>query len=305
MSRVLRGCLWLSGSVAAFGAVLCSSVARPVPLPPGQLPFVGNAVVRDLDADDSEPWSVMILADVQNGFPYLPRLFRQKLPQNLRAIVSVGDFSADPDEAHMRLPVAELLRAPPPVPFFIVPGNHDIRDGEQNKDCFLRWFGATTFEFRIGNTCFLGADNSDGLLDGQALLELEQKMTAATASGHRIILCMHCDIIDWQGKQKPGVEGPNRKLLEIVSRHDVRFVFSGHYHQAHDETRNRTRFVIAPASGHRDQQPGQNPISYLILRWNGESYLLERRQFCRRNLTELAGKLRYYWTLLGSRRESL
>ncbi len=139
---------WLSSSLAGLGVVLCSAVTLPKPRPGERLTVASNAELTDLGVDGSEPWSVLILADVQNGFHYLPEIFQREMPPDLRAVVCLGDLSADYDEAHMRLPVLELLATPPPAPFFIVPGNHDIR-GKEGKNCFLRWFGATTFEFRM------------------------------------------------------------------------------------------------------------------------------------------------------------
>lgn len=292
LSRVFCTCSLLLSSLAGLSALLLSLATLPE-RPSGKRAVAGNAVLSDLGADDSEPWSVLILADVQNGFHYLPDIFQRDMPRNLRAIVCLGDLSANHDEVHMQLPVRELLATPPPAPFFVVPGNHDIR-GEEGRDCFVRWFGATTFEFRIGSTCFLGVDNADGPLEERALARLEERLAAASGRGQRVVLCMHRDIIDWEEKETvPGTEARNSKLLELVKRHDVCFVLAGHHHQPHDETRDGTRFVIAPASGHRDHERGQNPISFLILRWNGASFALERQLFCRRNTTELAGRFLY------------
>ena len=53
--------------------------------------------------------------------------------------------------------------------------------------------------------------------------------------------------------------------------------------------RGSTRFIVAPPSGDRSRDTGQTPVSFLVLRWTGNSYVIELERFFRNNHSELVG----------------
>ena len=193
----LRKSLALIGSLLGIGALFAAAALSIDAEGPDALPGVGNVSIHELQPANDDSWSVLILADVQGGFHYLPEIFARGAAWKPNAVIVLGDLSNDPDRERMQLPVRTLRRHPPPAPLFVVPGNHDI-DGEKGRQDFLRWFGSTTFDLRIGRTRLLGANNADGPLAPAALAELGAKLAEAASRGQQTILCFHRDIVDWR-----------------------------------------------------------------------------------------------------------
>lgn len=300
MTALLRGVLWFLAPLGALVALLLA--ATFLVRPPGPAPVAGvrNADLHELPGSDAEPWSIVLLSDVQNGAAYLPEIFERAKAHAPKAILVTGDFSSNYPEHYARIPVWFLRRSPPPVPMFIAPGNHDIsrarKDvaaGEGGRE-FARWYGATSFEFRIGNTWFLGLDNSIGPVTGPALADLKSKLEAAKSRGERTILCLHRDLISFAVQPNPRAESEHHELLSLIRDYDVPYVFCGHLHAEAYEVRGKTRFVAVPASGNRPaNDANQKPVHFLVLRGTGSSFHIVREEFYRRNSTELLGVFVY------------
>lgn len=295
MKRGPRGLL-------AVVAVLCGAtdliLATAFLIPPaGFEPVAGvrNADLHDLPGRDDEPWSVAVISDVQNGHAYLPELFRRLDNPRPQAIVVTGDLAPDPSPELAQLPVWYLRRRPPPAPMFVVPGNHDLAllpGGRLGEPEFLRWYGALTFEFRIGRTVFIGLDNSTSPIVGPAFEELRRRLDEAKDRGDRAILCLHRNIVQFE--EPDPISRLDDQVRQLVRNYDVPYVLCGHlHHDAYDE-QGGTRYVAVPASGHRPaNEPGQKPVAFMTLRWDGSRFELRREEFYRRNWTELKGVVLY------------
>lgn len=285
--RVLAALTLTSG----LTALLLGLVLLVQPPGPGPVAGVRNVDLHELPGSDAEPWSIVVISDVQNGHAYLPELFERAKAFSPRAIVITGDLAPDPIPELSQIPVWWLRRSPPSAPLFIVPGNHDIthrqvdRLGERE---FLQWYGSLTFEFRIGRTVFLGLDNAASQIVGASLESVRSRLEAARDRGDRTILCLHRNIVSFSDPTLAAESNP--ELQELVRHYDVPYVICGHLHRDAFEAREGTRYVAVPASGHRPaNDPGQKPIAFMVLRWDGASFELRREEFYRRNLTELKG----------------
>lgn len=300
MRTFLRGVLWVVAPLGGLAALFLGAALLVRPPGPDPVPGVRNADLHELPGSDQEPWSVVLLSDVQNGIAYLPEIFERTKAYAPKAIVVTGDFASRPQESHIRVPVWYLRRSPPPVPMFIAPGNHDISrerlnvpKGQGEKE-FVQWYGAATFEFRVGRTWFLGLNNATGPIDGETLAALRSKLEAAKSRGERAVLCLHRDLISFAAQPNPNAETEHQALLSVIREHDVPYVFCGHLHREGYEARGKTRFVAVPASGNRPaNDPEQKPIHFTVLRWTGTAYELGREEFYRRNSTELKGLFVY------------
>ncbi len=287
---------WIAPLLATLaGAWSVLAAAGMTVRSPGSEPVTecGNANVHDLGLKDDQPWTAILLSDVQSGFAYLPELFRRAAAHRPAAIFVTGDLSGDHDELHAQLPVWSIRRAPPPGPFFVLPGNHDIeRATGAGRDAFLRYYGALGFDVAIGSTRFLGVPDCGLPLTAEDLAALEAQLKDAAAKHQRVVLCIHHDVIDWEGKSHQRAAAQNMELQKLIDHYAIALVLCGHYHTPHDETRGATRYIVAPASGHRDQAARvQTAVSFLVLRWTGRELVVEREQFSRNNATEVQGVL--------------
>lgn len=294
MSAAWRRALMGLAVLHALASVILVSVLLIPPAGLGPVEGVHNADVRELPGGDEEPWTIGVISDIQNGHAYLPELFHRLSSARPRAIIVTGDLAPDPSPELAQLPVWQLRRCPPPAPMFVVPGNHDIgseaiRPGERE---FVTWYGALTFELRIGRTVFLGLDNSTSPIVGKALDAVRLRLEESKERGERTILCLHRNIIKFE-EQDP-LSRAGEALRELIRNYEIPYVLCGHLHHDGFDAQGKTRYVAVPASGHRPaNEPGQKPIAYMLLHWNGSSFELRREEFYRRNVTELKGVVLY------------
>lgn len=268
--------------IMAAGLVIGTETPEP-------LPWVGNTSVQEIPAEAGEQWSVALMADVQDGIHYFPELLRRAGARGPKAIFVLGDFAMDHNEVHQQIAVRAMREAVPSVPTFVIPGNHDVLQDE-GRASFLGWYGATTFDVRIGPVRFIGMDNASGPLGPEALAALRVKLADARSRREHVVLCVHRDIIDWPDKLKHGAEAENQPLVDVIREFGPDLVLCGHYHTAHYEERDGTRFIVLPASGNRSRNLDYDrPIAYTLLTWTGSDFEFEEERLFRRNSTELRG----------------
>ena len=278
MTRVRRWLPPVFGSFAGCLAILSILALLPALPPSKTVPGIGPSKKVSLIEDGD--WTVAVLADIQNGFAYLPEIFRRVAKHKADFVIVLGDVSSREDRDHHWLPAKMMSDHPSPAPLFVVPGNHDVR-GDRGLPEYLQWYGSTTFDLTVGRTRFLGVNNADGPLGDAALSDLEALMLEAGEQGQRVVLCMHRSVID--------AEEANRKTLELIERRQVVLVLAGHSHQVRDELRGKTRFVVVPPSGDKSHDTGETPISFGILRWAADGFDLKTEKFPRDGSTEFRG----------------
>jgi len=269
-----------AGAALGVGAVTLAMNPPGEPTAYRRLASAANARVHAIERPRSQPWSVQILADIQDGFLYVPEILRQGRDLDVDAVILAGDLARGNGGDHLALLTRQLERNPLRVPLFAVPGNHDTVRRVDRRN-FEATFGASEFEFKIGHTTFVGLDSSQGPLPGE-LRRVRDAIERARPRGERVVVVRHHSPL-------PSPENPysSDALASLLCDPVVAVVISGHAHRWEFQEREGVRFVVAPPSGDRSHGQGQTPISYLIVHWTGERYELEHRQMFRSNATEL------------------
>ena len=248
-----------------------------------RVPAAANMRVHRIERGASEPWSVQILADIQDGFLYLPRILSEGQSLGVDAVVVAGDLARGGGGDHLSLLLRQLELHPPSAPLFVVPGNHDtIHDRDRER--FVRCFGATEFEFEIGQTRFIGLDSTLETSPAQVKRVSRQLANARRLRQGVVVVRHHSPLPSADPGENPR---SSPELARLLTDPSVRFVVSGHAHHWQLDRRRDTRFLIAPPSGDRSHGQGQTPISFLVLRWTGTRLELERYEFFRDNWIEL------------------
>jgi 3',5'-cyclic AMP phosphodiesterase CpdA len=178
-------------------------------------------------------------------------------------IIHTGDVTVDGAgvEEDMRYS-AELMRGLG-VRFCAVPGNHDVGDAGHNHqrvsdERLQRWrthFGPDRWIEDVEDCRLIGFD---AMLLGSG--EPEEALQAdwldavmKDADGRRTAWFLHRPLFlaspdegdtgYWSVKPQP-----RARLLDLVKRHSVALVASGHLHKAHDFRHDDTRYIWAPSS---------------------------------------------------------
>jgi 3',5'-cyclic AMP phosphodiesterase CpdA len=187
-------------------------------------------------------------------------------------VVNSGDVSWDGPTSRGDLEYAKDLHAALPVNCRYLPGNHDIGDNptavgtlptqpadEKGRAAFVDVFGEDHFQFEAAGWRFIGLNSL--IMNTGIPSETEQMDWFASqlsgANGKPIALFLHKPLF-LQTPEDPEtpdtairfVPQPVRaRLVEMLGRHDVRLVASGHVHQRRDFTYRGMRHVWAPSAG--------------------------------------------------------
>lgn len=206
-------------------------------------------------------------------------------------IIHTGDLTVDgADKADDITFSLELMRQAS-APMLIVPGNHDVGHlpgSHQPVDAvrLARWnelVGADRFIHDIEgwrligfNSLLLGMDNAD---EADQLDWLAEAM--AGAGSRRIALFTHKPIfVDEPHEGDTGYwsvrPAPRAHLYDLMSRHDVGLVGSGHLHWAWMGEWNDTRFVWGPSAAFiidtlEREMPGERLIGAVIHTFEGDT----------------------------------
>jgi 3',5'-cyclic AMP phosphodiesterase CpdA len=178
-------------------------------------------------------------------------------------VIHTGDVSVDgADSAEDLRHCAGLLRGLG-IPFRAVPGNHDVGDCNHrhqpvNRERLARWhrhFGSDRWAEDVAGWRLISLD---AMLIGSSLsAEREQfgwlESVMERAAGRHLAWFLHRPLfLENPDEGNTGYwavrPGPRRALLELVRRHGVALVASGHLHKARQHLLDGTRFVWCPSS---------------------------------------------------------
>jgi len=248
----------------------------------------GNSTIEQIERSESQPWSVQVMADIQDGFLYLPDLLRDAESKGIDATIIAGDLARGGGGDHLSLVLDRLREVQPKVPVFAVPGNHDIVDAT-TREKFVSAFGSATFEFTLGATRFLGLDSTE-FDDTESLKRVQAALDLAEERDEHLVVLRHHSPLP-----VPGVLNPHASeaLTRLLTHPRVACVLVGHAHDWELERREGVRFLTMPSSGDRGSGQDQVVVSYIILRWDGAAYSFEHHFIPRRNWTEVATSIRH------------
>jgi predicted phosphodiesterase len=228
--RILAGIAAALGAFALAAAALCGILHLALDDPPvpgaGEIPAVHETRYR-----------VAVLGDSQKGLRNLANLLREIRKEDVRFVLHTGDLVADNDDGHYRLAALALRRGNLGVPFLAVPGNHDVKGGDER---FRRRLGPPERAFVAGRAAFVLLDNALGAPPDPARIE---RTLAALPPHEAAVLAFHIPPFDAQGNVLPGYE-PFLGWLRRAPR--VRYVLSGH---VHDYVRREVGPAVLIANG--------------------------------------------------------
>jgi 3',5'-cyclic AMP phosphodiesterase CpdA len=212
------------------------------------------------------------------------------LRQDADLVIHTGDLTVNgaDDEADMR-DGAALMRSLG-VTFLAVPGNHDVGEAGNphqpiNAERLERWrrhFGHDWWSHDVDGWRLIGLDSmlfgSGGDEEARQFGWLSR--TLATADGRRIAWFTHRPLfIDVPEEGDTGYWSvkpePRAALLDLVARHDVALVATGHLHKWRDHAAARCRYVWCASSGflvgpdNQPDLPGEKRLGATIHDFDG------------------------------------
>jgi alkaline phosphatase D len=201
-------------------------------------------------------------------------------------VIHTGDVTIDGADVPEDLRYAAELMGGLGVRFRAVPGNHDVGDAGHKhqpvtEERLQRWrthFGPDRWVEDVEDSRLIGFD-AMMLGSGEREEALQTDWLDASmndAEGRLIAWFLHRPLfLDSPEEGDTGYWSvkPHLRagLLDLLARHSVALVASGHLHKAHDFVRNGTRYIWAPASaflvGPRMKappMPGENRLGAVV-----------------------------------------
>ena len=225
-------------------------------------------------------------AHFADNWPPLARWIAEQRPD---LVIHTGDVTVDGANVEADLGHSAGLMHGLGVRFRAVPGNHDVGDAGHrfqpvNDERLRRWrthLGPDRWVEDVDDYRLIGFD---ALLLGSGECEeavqadwLEAVMNDARQRHiawflHRPLFLDNPDENDtgyWSVKPQP-----RSRLIELVRRHSVVLVASGHLHKAHDFRYDGTRYIWAPASSFlvgemAPPMPGEKRLGAVVYKING------------------------------------
>ena len=179
-------------------------------------------------------------------------------------VIHTGDVTVDGADVEEDMAYCAAALPALAAPVLCVPGNHDVGEARSpfqpvNSERVARWrrhFGPDYWAHDTEGWRFIGLNS---LLLGSGDPEEERQLawlerTLDEREGRRVAWFMHQPLFLAEPQESDtgywGVKpGPRARLLELIDRHKVALVASGHLHKANDHYVNGTRFIWGPSSG--------------------------------------------------------
>jgi len=222
-----------------------------------------------------------------------PPLARWIARQHPDLVIHTGDVTVDGAGVEEDLRhTAELMRGLG-VHFRALPGNHDVGDAGNdrqpvNDERLRRWrthFGPDRWVEDVEDFRLIGFD---ALLLGsgepEEAVQADWLEAVMDDAGHRrIAWFLHRPLfLDSPDEGDTGYWSvkpePRTRLMELVRRHSVALVASGHLHNAHDFFHDGTRYIWAPASAFlvgpdmkAPPLPGENRLGAVLYEMDGRT----------------------------------
>lgn len=238
--------------LAVCGVVNAVSGRAPMPS------LVGN---RPEDRPDRSVYRVAVLGDAQKGLANLSRILDRVKREKVDFILQTGDLVSHNDEGHYRVTALYLSRAGIDVPFYVVPGNHDVKGGAGR---FQKEIGPREFSFRRGRVFFVALDDAMG--EPPAVPRIEERMARAGPED-AVVLAMHVPPFDAKGNPLPGWG----EFTEWLKRSRVRYLLCGHIHGYLRLNVGETGVIANGVGGDSDSGQRDQPVEATLLEVDGAS----------------------------------
>jgi len=216
--------------------------------------FLGNSpenVAHLNKGTDPNEFTFCVVGDVTRGTATFEALLEFAEQDKPAFLVVLGDFVRRAELIRHKLfalEVAEHIRG---FPIFVVPGNHDISlDGTFRLEDFEKIYGPAQFSFTIGKNLFVFLNDILPATQIERCLGfLERAVSGQAQEVEKIFVFVHIPPSGLDASLECSFMPESEKFFELLSRHDVDYVFTGHHHGYAKTEKNGTTFVITGGGG--------------------------------------------------------
>jgi hypothetical protein len=211
--------------------------AMSVPLPPRpqDLPVV----------EPGKAWTFAVAGDNRHDTDIYQQLLERVVQDGNAFLINTGDLVDYGNKKNFQ--AFQQLMVDFPLPFYPVPGNHDL-DDDGLLTHYLAFSGAPAahYSFDVDMVHFTLSNSASGHLSQTALDWIDQDL-AATDRPAKIVVT-HYPPFDPDETGHILFSG-NEAFMALMEKHQVAHVFTGHIHAYSQEERNGTVYTITGGAG--------------------------------------------------------
>jgi hypothetical protein len=222
--------------------------------------FRGNPAALPKNPLPSSPtYKVAVLGDVQKGLANFSNMLERVRQEHASLILQTGDLVAENDPGHYRLVKLAVERSGVGIPFYVTPGNHDLKG---HPELFEHEIGPLEQSFVAGDVAFILIQNAWGTPPD--VNRLEERIASAGPHG-AVVLAMHQSPFDAHGDAKPAYAS----FLHWLEKSGVAYLFTGHEHAYLRKTVGSTVVIVNGVGGDFDSWQLDQKVYATLLEVDG------------------------------------
>lgn len=216
----------------------------------------------------SQPFEFVFGTDTHDDYVLIDKFISHVNAKKPSFVLQGGDMTDRGTLAEHRILESKLSQLE--VPFVAIPGNHDYKGQEIAR--FESQFGDTPRSFDFQGVHFVMLDNADASLSESTFRFLEQDLEAN--QGKTTIVAMHVPPVfdgssGWMQtlhdlapamviSPKVADAGQVKRFTDLMTKHHVNTVLSGHTHIPSETTMGGVHYVVAGSVGGKIGKTGVN-----------------------------------------------
>ncbi len=218
--------------------------------------------------DNATEFNLAIMSDTGSHNRVIERIIdaAQASDKNPEFIMYLGDLVSDRRPANFYWMFHEMGRHLNGIPFYMIPGNHDV---EKRKNIDKRYYqavvGQTYYWFGYGNTLFIAMDSSDKISEIQ-FEWLAETLEFIRPLFRNCIIFGHMPPKNVAGAEEHRMSDTDAaKFKSIIRNHKIDALIFGHVHYFSADTFAGIPMYTTPSSGQTPRFTDLNKYGYIHL----------------------------------------
>lgn len=183
--------------------------------------------------NDQDTFSFAVVSDSGARNEPIEQILNEVRKSKAKFIIHLGDMVRYRNAAHFSWVVDEFAQKLRGLPFYAVPGNHELvkLEGKYDRSLYIERFGAPYYWFSYGNTLFIALDTADNKIDAQQQKWLRDILKHIRPSFRHCIVYSHIPPHSPHGERYRHLDHKSVAILRsIIHKSNVSLLLFGHVH---------------------------------------------------------------------------
>lgn len=201
---------------------------------------------------DEEKFHFTVAGDTGAKNEPIEYIAKKSRRSNAKFMLYLGDLVRYRNPSHFKWIISEFAPKLKGMPFYAVPGNHEIskRNGIVDRSLYNQTFGPNYYWFGYGNTLFIGLDSSEEKIDHKQFRWLETTLKLIRPQFKYCVIFSHVPPVNPGFGTFHTLEKTSAARLEqIIRKSDINLLLFGHVHHFSETEFAGVPMYTVPSSG--------------------------------------------------------